>query len=384
MANIDWTQILEWKSADQLVALAAQKLQESNSKLTNWNKLSRLRTLVECLVQPTAELFVLLLKIAPQVFARYATGVWLELHAQDQDDERLAAQAAQWLVRFTRADGGTGNITIEEGTRIGTLPDANGMRVEFVTTTAAVLTDGDTAVDVEATAAEAGSSGNVGPNTAVVMINPIGGVAGVTNVELMLPGTDQESDEALRDRLVKKWDALGYGSNRSAYETWALSVVGVRSAWVDDDHPRGQGTVDVYVVAETGVPTENLLSAVDSVIQTRRTVCANVQVKAPAVAPITITGTIYIGPSGRAESTIEAEATSVANAYFYEGAWPNVVPIGIAEDWRPARMVHLLMHSIADVVDVALTSNANVAVGDGELAVLAVEPSFSVVRLETL
>lgn len=383
MANIDWTQILEWKSADQLVALVGQKLAESGSKLTNWNKLSRLRTLTESLVQPTAELFVLLLKVVPQIYAKYATGEWLDLHAADRDDARKEGRAAIWLVQFARTEGGSGNVPILAGTRVGTQLNAQGLRVEFVTRLAAVLLAEEDVVDVEVEATEVGVIGNVGLGTINVLLNPVAGIAGVTNIGLVSEGVDRESDEALSERLVAKWDALGYGSNRAAYRLWALGVAGVLDAWVDDDHPRGPGTVDVYVLATTGSPSVNLLAEVDGVVQSRRTVCANVLVKGPDLVPIEVEGTVYIGPDARAESAVLADVNAATAAYFHGTPVVGVNPIKIAEDYRPNKIVHLLM-GIDGVVDVVLADTSNVIVGAGALAVLDGESAFAIVRVTNL
>ncbi|NUN13502.1 MAG: baseplate J/gp47 family protein [Myxococcales bacterium] len=378
---MDWLSLLGFKTSDELVTDVAAKLQELGSKLTNWNKLSRLRTFTESVLQPTAELYGLLLKVLPQGFLRYATGEWVDLHAKDMDDERKPAVAAQWTVRFVRQDGGSGNVVIAAKTRIATLPMSNGITIECATLEAAVLPDNDDTVECLAECIVEGVAGNVGAGTMTVLVNPIAGIASASNISLEIAGEDEESDDAVIDRLVQKWDALGYGSNAAAYESWAAKVAGVRDVWVDGQHPRGQGTVDVYITGPAGLPTESLLLAVHEAVQQKRALCANVLIKSPVAVEVEIEATLYLPPTGGIEATVETEALSKIRAFFGLVAVDGVAPIAIAEDYRPARLAHVLM-AIGFVEDVAIGSNANVVVGRGEIAVLDGEPQITVVRLE--
>lgn len=63
------------------------------------------------------------------------------------------------------------------------------------------------------------------------------------------------------ERYRLQW-AANNGCTKYAYKAWALSVPGVSSVEILDQHPRGQGTVDVVVRGSAVLPTEALLERV--------------------------------------------------------------------------------------------------------------------------
>jgi uncharacterized phage protein gp47/JayE len=108
------------------------------------------------------------------------------------------------------------------------------------------------------------------------------GVSGVTNAAdwLESEGADEESDASLRRRYTLEWRAQA-GVTRAAYERAALSVVGVAGVRVADQHPRGEGTVDVIVIGEAGMPTEVLLQKVRAALDAAIVINHDLLVKAP-------------------------------------------------------------------------------------------------------
>ena len=55
---------------------------------------------------------------------------------------------------------------------------------------------------------------------------------------------------------------------------------------------RGAGTVDVYVSAPDGIPSEKLLTELQTVFQKSREIAVNVQVKAPTAATVNVAVTV--------------------------------------------------------------------------------------------
>jgi uncharacterized phage protein gp47/JayE len=134
----------------------------------------------------------------------------------------------------------------------------------------------------------------------VTVANPAVGTSGTW---LTVPGTDEESDEALRTRCRSKWATLSTGSPKDAYIFWALAQTGVTRASVDDANPLGPGTARVYIDAASAV------AATQSYIDARRPIGAAVTVAAATTTTITLSGTVYV----EIEQLAAAQAQIAAN-----------------------------------------------------------------------
>lgn len=391
---IDWAALIGFKDRDQLLADVAAKMRDAGSRITNWSKLGRLRTIVESALQPVAELYVLALKVVPQGFLHYSTGQWLAAHGEAMSDAPKPATHTEGRVRLLRAAGGSGNVSVPASVRVGTRVGSDGARIVFAATGPVVLVDGAQSVELPVRAELAGSSSLVGPETIVELLTSIPGIAGVTNDSdwVDVEGADAESDDAFRARLELKWTALGFGSNRDAYESWALSVDGVTDVRVDDQHPRGQGSVDVYVSSAAGTPSAALLQAVDAVVQEKRTLTANVLILAPEAVEVPVHLRLWMHPTLGSDEDAQAEAETLVAALFTTNTLLNAqrltqgkTPINrlrIAEDVRPLRM-QVLAAEIPYVVDVdAIEPAAPVTIGPGQIAELAGPVVIEVQRLE--
>lgn len=118
--------------------------------------------------------------------------------------------------------------------------------VRFETTKKAVLLKGETYVDVPASAVEAGVSGNAIAGAIHLMsVYPVG-ITQCTNPEAFSGGSDEESDEKLRERVLASYKRLPNGANAAFYEQEAMSFPNVAAAKAVG-RARGIGTVDVYV-----------------------------------------------------------------------------------------------------------------------------------------
>lgn len=391
---VDWAGLIGYQDRDQLLEAAATRLRELGSKLTNWSKLSRLRTLAEALQQPVAELYVLLLRVAPQGWEQHATGGWLDLHAAAKGiDRTLKSKTVGWL-RVVRAAGIPGNIPIPLHARFGTHLDAAGKRVVFRPVEAAVLPEAEDSVLVRAQSEEAGAHTVVGVGTVVNVLTPLTGIGGVTNEVdwLESEGVDDELDTALQERNRLAWTALGFGGNRDAYESWVRSVPGVADVWIDDQHPRGQGSIDIVVMGTAGAPTDTLLDAVRAVVSQRQVLTANVEIRGPVEVPVTVSIRVWLWPELGLLAEEEERSLELANALFTPNATLNaarqadglapVQRLRIGEDVRPYQVAALL--AAAQVYDVEMLSpSANVPIGAGEIAVLAAPVAVEVLRRET-
>ena len=167
---------------------------------------------------------------------------------------------------------------------IGTICSTNGTNpIRVKTIESAVLEAGDLSVTVLAESEEGGTLQNTGIGTVKIMVTPPVGITSVTNESAFVGGMDAESDEELRERLIDSYKNISNGTNASFYKSHVLKYDGIYSASVVGK-ARGVGTVDIYVAAKGGLPSDALVSEIQSEINSIRELNVDIKVyKAEAV-----------------------------------------------------------------------------------------------------
>lgn len=257
--------------------------------LTNYSVGDPQRTLLEIPAEVMADVERLVAAIAAGGYLQTAAGEWLdELVASQYGLTRQDAVIAQGYLTFTSLPG-SGAYQFSAGTAWASTPDGS---VRFVTLADATVPEGGS-IQVLAQAEAPGSAYNLATNSLTILNTPQPGLS-VTNGPdwLVQSGADTESDAALRQRARLRWAERGGGATRGAYEFWALSSTpAIDQVRVLDEHPRGQGTVDVVVWGSGGLGNASVLLA-DAYIQARRPVTADVQVyratENTALVPLTL------------------------------------------------------------------------------------------------
>ena len=244
-----------------------------------------------------------------QSFPQTAAGEYLDRHAALRGLARKAGEKAHGVLRF-RMD-----LTREDDVSIpaGTVCSTAGL-VRFVTLEDAVIEAGSLYADAPAQAESAGSAGNAAVQTVTVLTQAPVGVAGVTNPAAFAGGSDGETDEALRQRVLDSFVRLPNGANAAFYEQRALSHAGVRAVSVI---PResGIGTVGVVIAADGGIPDAALVAEVQADIQKVREIAVDVTVRAPTAQVVNVTAKLK-PKAGVAFATAKAAVTSAVRAYF--------------------------------------------------------------------
>lgn len=263
------------------------------------------------------QLYNFLEVVFQQAIPLRSSSAWLDMHAEQVAVTRKGATKAAGLVMFARG-AASGNVRIPAGRIVRTLPDGAGEVYRYVTDAPAVLPEGQNGVAVPCTAEEYGQGSNASVGQICELVTPVEGIASVTNAAdwLIAEGADAETDMSLRRRYVLAWQSRA-GVTRAAYEAAALSVPGVVDVFVADQHPRGEGTVDVVVQGSAGLPTQNLLDAVRAALDTAIVINHDVQVKAPVPVSVTVRATLEL-LSGD-EAAIVAEAENRVRAMFTPG-----------------------------------------------------------------
>lgn len=147
----------------------------------------------------------------------------------------------------------------------------------------------DTAYIVECeTAGEVGNrySGDMQP-----LSNVSGSTASLESI--ITPGTDEETDEALRERFYQKVRLPATSGNEHHYKLWALEVPGVGDAKVFK-LDNGPGTVTVLIVDSDKTVDVSLEAAVAAHIESVRPIGASVTVGSPGITMINVAAKVLL------------------------------------------------------------------------------------------
>ena len=214
-----------------------------------------------------------------------------QLMPDTADAEHRARWAGVWGVDRKPAEisSGTADLTGTNGSvvPVGTrLQRSDGF--EYLVTVEATIAMGVAVADIEA--GVGGAAGEAEAGTVLTFVSPVAGVASTALVSTggIVGGAEEESDEALRTRLLARIRSQPRGGAANDYERWALEVPGVTRAWVYPNRD-GLGTVGVAFVMderEDIIPAAGDLTDVADHIEPLRPVTADVTVFALTPVPL--------------------------------------------------------------------------------------------------
>lgn len=162
---------------------------------------------------------------AEQTCLRYARGIVLDALGERMGVERLAGTAATCVIRFTLSGARDVATVIPKWTNV--TADSN---VYFATDDDAVISAGQTTVDVPATCTGNGTIGNGYPPGAIAtLVDQIAYVSKVANVDESHGGEDgeeydDEGDDRFRERIRLAHTALSVAGPENAYIYWAKTA----------------------------------------------------------------------------------------------------------------------------------------------------------------
>jgi hypothetical protein len=180
---------------------------EGRSPLSDINVGSVARTLGEAIGREIATLYQQVNLAYLSGFIDTAEGRSLDFVVSILGVERKTSEHAEGLVTFYRDPEVAGNVTIAQGTRLAT---AKGEAL-FETSQLRTLQRGQARIDVPVRAAPefGGEAGLVGAGEITEMVQPVAGIARVTNLEPTARAAEDETDEELRARARAALRALG-------------------------------------------------------------------------------------------------------------------------------------------------------------------------------
>lgn len=252
-------EIIPIPDADEKMSELKQKLSEDGFLITKWDG-GVFYWLTRICVQIHIELLYLARTILNNMFIRHAGGKWLELKAADFSKSLKPATKTQGYVTITRSSYSE-TLTITKGHMFKTAPDFNGDELVYYAVEDTIIQAGQQIGYVLVEAEKAGADYNVSENQITVSMIYLAGVSSITNAQgwIYSEGADVESETSLRNRTIASWSELSTNTTAAKLKAAVEAIPGVMCAYIDDQHPRGQGTVDVIVVGSAGETSEELV-----------------------------------------------------------------------------------------------------------------------------
>ena len=309
-------------------------------------------------------------------FPKYSSGQHLIDHAEANNLSRKKATPATGVVTVT----GTAGTLIPLGAVFSTESTATTESIDFATLIEAVIPESG-AVDIPIQCTEAGASGNVAVGTIVLKSSDLPSeIEAVTNAAVTSGGTDEETEEALKERIadVEQSKGLSHVGNIADYKRWAESVDGVGEALpisASDD----SGTVTIILTDANGDPASpELCEAVYNYImgveenQSDRQVNVNASlvVKAPEGLTISVSAKVYTD-GAVSLSDVKAHFLGNLNSYLLSASEKGTV--------RYSEICTLLLNTpgVYDYENVLVNGGViNISVSKDELA-FATESSIT-------
>jgi uncharacterized phage protein gp47/JayE len=305
--------------------------------------------------------------LANQLLPDSAETEWLDRHGNiwlvnsDNTIGRKGPTFASGTVNFT----GTPGVVIPIGTQV------SGSNVTYETTEEITLDSVPTPARV--VALDAGTQGNQVIGATMRLVGTISGVTDVTVVNLT-GGTDIETDDDLRIRVLLRIRNPPMGGDATDYQQWALAVPGVTRAWASPLE-QGMGTVTIRFMcddlraAQDGFPQPEDIVAVKAYLDSKRPVAVkDFFVVAPIPEPISFTIENLVPETSATRAAITDSVSSMLKAR----AAPAYAKDGVAQ---PAQTIYAAWVSAAisdapDVESFRLIMDDHVMPNAGSLAVL--------------
>lgn len=222
----------------------------------------------------------------------------------------LAAQRGLTRRRATPAvRQGTFNVQIPTGSQFKTI---NGAASLIFTSGTQISGSGSTWI-YQMTCTTPGEAGNTYTG-ALLPITAIAGLTSATIGEIITPGSDEETDDSLRQRYFLTFDTASFGGNIAAYRNTILAIDGVGAVQVYPAY-NGGGTVLCSILDAQLTPAESgLVEQVQNVICPSEDGGSSPSPNGYGYAPIGAAVTITTGSELTLDITCDIEfAASVPN-----------------------------------------------------------------------
>ncbi|EHQ88298.1 baseplate J/gp47 family protein [Desulfosporosinus youngiae] len=210
----------------------------------------------------------------------------------------------------------------------------------------------------------AGSVGNQHFGT-LLPIDYINGLVRAELADILIPGTDIETDDSLRQRYLQRVRQPATSGNAAQYRQWALEVSGVGDAKV---FPlwAGSGSVKLVIVDAGKQPaTSTLVDAVSDYIETVRPIGADVTVVSAAAKEIGVSAVVTLAAGYAIQGVIDAFRAALGS-YLQDTAFTSTYI-----SYAKVGTILLSTPGVLDYTNLTVNGgNVNVALADEEIPVL--------------
>ena len=247
-----------------------------------------------------------------QMFPSTAVGEYLELHAAQRGLSRKEGTKAVGRVRFFVPDE---RLSFDVSIPKGTVCAARGYDpVRFETTVDASIPAGGLSVEIPCCAVDVGAAGNVGYGKIRELVTSIVGIDSIINNSEFMGGSDPETDEELRARIIDSFVNPSNGTNKAFYKKTARAVQGVTAVGVIPRN-RGAGTVDVFITGVNKETSNELLESVRETLQNSREINVDVAVLPLTICPVSVYVDITVR-KGFSVNSVKAQCESTVKRYI--------------------------------------------------------------------
>jgi hypothetical protein len=238
-------------TVDEIKAMIYSALAAAGVTTTSWKPGAVVRTLIAGFAIPLAGLATLIATLARAGFLDLADDAWLTLKARyDYEVEKDLGSFASGEVTLTNNAGGV--YSGDPGDLIFSNPSTK--KTYRVTEPWALGAGPGTTITVAIEAVEIGFASTSEAGEIDTLVTPLNGVI-CSNAAAVI-GSDEETDEALRERCREKPGALSPNGPRDAYLYVAKSTKNAAGASIGITRvsvvPDGFGNVTVYVATASG------------------------------------------------------------------------------------------------------------------------------------
>ena len=339
-----------------LTELADQRIQELSDAgftITNFHSGGVFHTLLMIVLRIQIELLELCRTVLNQMFVSHASGAWLDPKMSDYSKTRKLAQKTQGVVTVSRTGMDGEAVKIPKGHIFKSIKDINGDELRFVALQETTLQKGASSVDVPVEAETEGARYNVPAAQITRTLTYLGDVT-ISNSASWITreGSDTEDDESARERTLRSWSELALVPLRDTYINVCSAIAGVLYVTVKDQHPRGQGTVDIIITSEAGTATEDLLQQCREVCEEIREPDTDVLVKSAEIVAQDVAVTVTVSSALSQDGLAERVQASVTDLLKLRNRGDSL------NELTHADIIHKIKSDVSTVRNVTVTTPA--------------------------
>lgn len=305
----------------------------------------------ECLLRQAVQL------TAEQNLVEYARDAALDHLAQNVGVYRLTAQPASCTVQITLSEEAAGAVVISQGLELIT----NDGLFTFITADDCTIASGALTGTCSAICSVAGTDANGYLAGSLRLAANIEWINTAVNLDATSGGTDDEEDDAFRDRIPLALEAYSCAGPALAYKYWALSA---HNSIIDVSviSPTA-GVVNIYPLTANGAPSSRVKALIAAAVngEKRRPLTDQVNVLSPQAVHFSINANLTLyGNTDRA--SILAKINKLLAEY------QSNIRLKMGRDIVPSQLSALI--HVEGVYSVELLSPGLTAVSDQSYAVL--------------